>query len=615
MKSRPKLKIFFKLLVVFVAIYFLIFAYQHLKNTLYHKESQHSIVLLLPDGYSNKEPNIKLWQKMADKQGLTLKLLHDSDLIRPSFDNKNYVGIILADEIHSTISSPLVGNLKSYVNNGGNLMLVYNAATLSPQKVFFQKKAPLSELVGADYALYDQYARFTIQSSEVGNDKSALLKLGIQPGKFVSFSELTGSPFLDNFQLISNYGYGPLVYSWFQTKNQNQGIEVLLKTPKNDLIASKSQYGKGQVLFVNLPLTFISKKKDTLFISTFLRYFAFDMLMLPMLSNAPNGIGGQVLNIQISSIADLYSLWFIQKTNIFDQGPYSVSVAIKEKGSQSLKNGLIADNKMLNDWIKYFRAVGYSIGVYGPRLKESNNNGSNFFLRSQYLNHLQNSKRKLESMYGKNIVEYIHPNANQPRWLNKRLKSMGFKAIYKQNYLGDSPLQEPLATNDNMLWVFPPAILGNFLSFAEFSQHGISSDEVKKWLVENAYFVANNGVIRFILLQPDGARRYTSALQSWFEVTQQLQDRGKFKWYTMAGIVDYLESRKKVQWKTEYKSPYMMISSSSPSTLKQQAWIIHKKVCQKPLVTEGIGHVEEADNRWVVSAGDVKQLKFRCLQR
>ena len=89
------------------------------------------LVLLLPDNLPFSDPKVGLWLDAASEEGLHVAPVHDSEFVRPLFAKNHCAGIILPDTIHAQASDVFVGSIQKFVEDGGHLMLVYDAGTLS----------------------------------------------------------------------------------------------------------------------------------------------------------------------------------------------------------------------------------------------------------------------------------------------------------------------------------------------------------------------------------------------------------------------------------------------------------------------------------------------------
>jgi hypothetical protein len=89
------------------------------------------LILLIPDQIAASDSHVRLWLDAASEEGLHIEPVHDSEFVRPISPRNHCAGVILPDEIHKEASDVFVGSIQNYVANGGNLMLVYDAGTLS----------------------------------------------------------------------------------------------------------------------------------------------------------------------------------------------------------------------------------------------------------------------------------------------------------------------------------------------------------------------------------------------------------------------------------------------------------------------------------------------------
>ena len=87
--------------------------------------------------------------------------------IRSFFPRPPCAGVILPDSIHGQASDLFVGAIHDYVATGGNLMLVFDAATKSLQGFYPGDRSRLSDLAGVDYALSKTLGYSMIQSGDV----------------------------------------------------------------------------------------------------------------------------------------------------------------------------------------------------------------------------------------------------------------------------------------------------------------------------------------------------------------------------------------------------------------------------------------------------------------
>src|SRR5512133_167899 len=202
-----------------------------------------TILLLVPDNVDAADVVLHEWQDAAEEQGLHLRVIHDSEFLNP-MRHRFARGLIVPDLLHRSANGSLVGALHDYVQNGGKLMLVYDACTWDLDGHYAKVESRLSDLVGVSYALYDQFReRETIHWSQVWGSRDAMEALQLPPGKYVHadsplftatvrpISELPAAephPTSADY-LLSRYQYGEVKYPSFRTTGQFDG-ELLLQS-------------------------------------------------------------------------------------------------------------------------------------------------------------------------------------------------------------------------------------------------------------------------------------------------------------------------------------------------------------------------------------------------
>ena len=122
---------------------------------LFSGKANNNIILLLPDALLPGDPRVQVWQSAAAEEGLQLTLMTDSDFLQPCNNIQQYAGLIIPDQIHKRASDVLIHGIKTYVREGGSLMLVYDAAIWNTLGVYPASKSRLSDLAGIDYGCAD----------------------------------------------------------------------------------------------------------------------------------------------------------------------------------------------------------------------------------------------------------------------------------------------------------------------------------------------------------------------------------------------------------------------------------------------------------------------------
>jgi len=581
------------------------------------------LLLLVPDGANLSDPRVTVWFDAASEEGLHVVPIHDSELVRPFFGLPRCAGLILPDSIHQQASDYLIAGIRSFVASGGKLMLVYDAGTLSAQGRYAPGGSRLSDLAGVDYAFYDKLQDKAIQWDSIRTSSEVVRRMNIPPGKFYPFqSESNATPAnLDSATLpdggfevqLKRYLYGVLTYPSFVTSGDYSG-HVLFHSGAG-VVAGEHAYGKGSVLFVNLPLGYLKANTDGLLLHAFLKYFAEYSLSLPYLMSVPDGIGGMVLNWHVDSNAAIKPLQEMGSWTIMQQGPYSIHITA---GPDAMRFGdgegfNAAHNPFSQEFIRQHAARGDRIGSHGGWIHDYFAAHADKDAPKDLEHFLTWNNSALERVSGKPVVEYSAPHGNQPKWVTPWLEAHGFVAYYFTGNTGMAPTQgyrDGVREGQN-IWSFPILHLNQAAAFEEMAQEGYSSSEIERWLEAVSQFAADHQSVRLVYFHPPGVIAYHDVVDKWMEQTARLQAEGRFRWYTMTDLARFLNSRKQVSWKTTDEDGQIAIVATHPQSLAHAAWWIPASRFSEPTVVSGAAHVIRDGDAWMVIAGEGKELKFQ----
>lgn len=574
-----------------------------------------ALLLLLSENNTNLS-YVQAWKNVALEEGLHLDTLSDSDFL--NLRDNDFQGIILADSIHKDISPELSKKLISYVASGGSLMLVYDAATLNQTNSSSKRYPLMSELFGISCGEEDILKGCLNETSAIGNTIKTLAALGVPPGKCIVDSKVNSTVNSDDFCAISSSDLGILKYTHYKIPI-NDDTPSLLTTPDHQLIAAIKPFGKGKILYINLPLTYLWAQTDAMFLHSFLHYFASNMLHLPLLATVPNGRGGIIMNLHVESIDALTAFSILQKMGLFQQGPYSIDfTAGPGLDNENDHLGLnIANNKQTQEWIHYLAHRGNSIGSDGGWLHNYFGHYANESNQKEFEHYIKINNEAVETVLGKKILEYVPSMGNQPSWATRYLESQGFLGYYSTGNTGTAPTQHfsQGIFDKEQLWSFPVLPFQSGACFRDFGRIGYSEPSVTQWLLDSTHFVSSRNTSRLIYFHPTDILffpQYLNSLKSWLSLTEQLQNQGLFQWYSMVELAEFLNKRRQVFWRVKNWKNIQFIKATHPDNLKSQSWILSKKNCNKPQITKGIAAIKENKNHWIVQAGDGQDLEFNC---
>ncbi len=590
--------------------------------------SADTISLLLPDALDEKDPHVQLWLDAAEEEGLHLRILRDSALLDPMFQMRS-PGLILPDQVHRQANDALVGAIHRYVEQGGNLMIVYDACTWDLHNRYASNASRLSDLAGVDYALYDRFGTGSTADGNIWGTTAAMKLLAIPPGSYSSVKvQHEKSPLhtvalqssdssKEDRQTLVGYLYGDLDYSSFQTAGEFHG-KTLLQS-ETGLVAGESPHGLGKVLFANLPLGYLVTRTDGMLLHSFLHYFAVRMLRLPQLATVPDGIGGVVMNWHIDAASALKPLATLRAAGIFDKGRFSADITAGPDVDEFHDgHGLnLENNAVARSWVQFLLQHGDEVGshggwihnYFGKNLSESN--------EDSFERYLKLNKQAIEGAAQRKVTEYSAPLGNHPEWVTEWLEKHGVVAYYFTGNSGMGPTRvyRDRGREGNKIWAFPILHFGQEASMEEMHMNSVPEEPVRNWLLNIADFTSRLHVVRLVYSHPLGATRYISAINSWLDRAHELASEQRFHWYTMSQIANFLNSREEVNWELEDQNGHLLMKASHPKSLEHQAWMFPDDRYSEPHVTEGIADIHDQDGYWIVAAKNCKQIKLRLTAR
>jgi hypothetical protein len=572
------------------------------------------LILLVPDGASLSDPRVTVWLDAAGEEGLHVIPMHDSRFLSPLFGRPRCAGVILPDSIHQQASDLLLGRIRTYVANGGNLMLVYDAATKSNRGFYPHGPSRVSDLAGVDYARYKDLGARMIRSGDVSSTIPLMKQLGVPPGKYFPFSAPSGALESNTWTQLRRYQYGNLEYPSFVTSGEYAG-QVLLRSSAG-VVAGYHRYQNGSVLFVNLPLGYLKSNSDGLLLHAFLQYFSVQLLSLPRLLAVPDGVGGLVLNWHVDSNAAVSALETMKTWTMSQQGPYSIDITAGQDtyAFNDDKGFNVLHSPVSQELVHEFVRRGDEIGSHGGWIH-------NYFAAhvatdppQDMAKFLELNKDALEQVAGNRVVEYSAPDGNQPEWVTQWLESHGFIAYYFTGDAGMGPTQgyRNGLREGQHIWAFPISQLDRAASFEEFSGEDISFGVIQQWLEALTGFVVNRHEVRLVYFHPPGILPYHDVVRSWLEETARLKAEGSFRWYTMSQVATFLNSRKLVTWKLTRHNGVVSLSAADSQTLAHQTWSLPGSRFDKPVVVRGSATVVQDGDSWLVVAGEGTGLEIQA---
>lgn len=446
-------------------------------------------------------------------------------------------------------------------------------------------------------------------------------------------------------ELIVGYGFGVLKYPNIVTDNANNYVgTILLSSEQNKdatigikqnagIASGIHNQGRGGVLFVNIPLSFMKEQQDGMLMHGFLRYFATSVLKQPRLSDHPDGRGGLVFNWHVDSSLALTPMETLDSNKIWETGPFSIHFTAGPDTIQVGDNlGLnVTNNVKSQQWIKYFLSKKHQIGshggwdhdLYGANANEDNEDelvpGSTYTFKD----FLILNKQAMESVAGRLVTEYSAPEGNNPIWSLNWLQANDCIGYYYTGHTGMGPTRAYcVSPNDPnvsqiitpKMWAFPVCSFGNWATFEEFQINGIPKTEITQWYNDLVDFVISNHTSRLIYAHPPGVVDYIDVLKGLFSRTHSLELKNQFRWYTMTELAQFEARRLQVTWSEKRNGKNCWFKATHPTELKNMTWLLPRAVYSSPVVIDGSAKISSDTENWIVTATGGKALDFSSVR-
>lgn len=438
-------------------------------------------------------------------------------------------------------------------------------------------------------------------------------------------------------EAYSGYLLGPLIYPSYVTAGEFgnlPGQKVLATSPQFGLVAGVNPVGAGQVLFVNLPLTYLKGRTDALMMHGYLNFFVREVLDLPHLSSMPNGVGGMSFDWHLDAKAAQAPTGALIKLKVFSDPQALFSIEMTA-GPDAIVAGdrlgwNLARNKTAQQYLKTFKAAGHSVGshggwihdFYGLNVSETNELVStggaclNPQLRlDNFMQCLVINRRDVDAATGFKSRSYSSPEGNNPMWSMDWHEQQGVVSTYFAGHTGlggtrqyrDGRLLNP------GLWVFPVTPAGLYATYEEFQDYKVPQSEIIAWKREMIDFGVTHNTARMIYAHPPGAYLWRNVL---LDMLSYAKSKGpQFAWYTMERLADFMNRRLQVSWSQSLDpgTGQTVFMANHPQSLQEMVWRLPKsRFVQAPVIVSGSATVDGTDARfWLVKAQGGTQLVFR----
>jgi len=419
----------------------------------------------------------------------------------------------------------------------------------------------------------------------------------------------------DTLNAYSGYLYGYLTYPSYVTRGDYAGLAIAT-SPEHGLVAGVKAYGAGQVLFVNLPLTYLKGRTDALPMHGFLNYFAHQMGNAAYVSPMPNGVPGLTLNWHLDSNAAQQPSLDLEQLGVFNGNAFSMHITA---GPDAILPGdglgwNLNNNPVAQALLRRLDAAGQDVGSHGGWIHDYYGLNANETNQTEFQPLLRKNRQSVEGVLGKASRSYSAPEGNNPTWAMDWLAARGVVGAY---YLGHTGLGATRqyrngALMNPQMFVFPVTPQGMYATYEEFQAFGVTKQEVIDWYHDLVDFCMENDTSRMVYAHPPGAALWPDVLQ---DLIAYVNSKGptNLRWYNMPTLSDHLLRRQNVAWTQAVQSDgSTRFDAVRMAGLGGLVWRLPKTRYQQPVILFGPATVEDGSANWLVRTVNSQTLAFKA---
>ncbi len=540
------------------------------RHWLTQRQTPGPVLLLQSAGLSGEaRAAVDAWNAALSEEGFAAEPFDAARIEREGLPDTPRA-IMLPDSALVALSDRAVAALSSYVQDGGRLLVCFDAGTRRAEDGSYSAlRSRLSGLTGVSYALYAQRREAMFARDVVLLSPDGAKTLAVQPGK----AEATPSGLE-----LQTYGYDHLLYPQFVTEGAVDG-ELLARSPGGNALIVRHRQGRGEVLFVNAPLGYMKTRSDGYLLHQSLRLFLGEMAGAAQLLPVPDGIGGMVMNVHIDSGASVAPLKALEAGGLLQQGPFSLHfTAGPDTYRSGDRTGLDLDhNQWAQDFIQRMVALGHEIGSHGGWIHNEFGLQANENNRQRFEPYLQLNHDSVTRALGHAPASYSAPVGNQPLWASLWLAAHGIVAHYDTGGSGLGPTR-PWRDGQRVaadLWALPVANFRTVATFEEIEGQPLSPADEARGIVEHRdsvlalmEYTAAHRVARLTYFHAPAAARHLEVVKAWIDRARELQATQRFSWYRMEDLARFMSRREQARWSWDGHT----LHASHPDSLAAMTW-------------------------------------------
>lgn len=443
--------------------------------------------------------------------------------------------VIFPDELCKYMPDAFESWIQNYLLAGGSIAAIYDTAVKDIHDNYLSSSF-IKKFSGFNHVRYTQLSGSAYGMGALQfQDRQAAKTCQIPYGK------------LDPSLFLSGYGYGRLKYPFarnasYETNDGHSEPVVLGKAvvgPSEAYPAIVTRaFGKGHVLYVNLPLGHLKAHADDLPLRSMLRFFLLETVKIPHMMNVPFGKGGIVFNWHHDSNADWPYLEQMKNSGFFrDALKYSMHITAGD-ATNSPGDGLGFDacgkGKIFTQMLESFGTIGSHGGMHHNWFAD--NVASGAFSEKDIKKYIHQNNTCIASVTDYKVSEYSAPmGVHPPVEMARILPELGIVSYYYTGDSGAAPNRsffKGRMVSDRTI-AFPVMPFIDKASLFELYTAKTYSSEILRWLQQSVDYAIENRTVRLLYSHPydlyevPATQKYREAFLSFLDYMEEAQRDGR----------------------------------------------------------------------------------------
>lgn len=508
-------------------------------------------------------PALAAYQEVLAEEGFPFEVVPQESL--PSYSpgdlKKRYVALIFPEEVNQKLSPALASLVESYVLlAGGKVFLGGDAGTLE-EGGSARTKGLFSALAGLEYRLGRR--REGVLAVPAGSPLRKFFDPGLYDGNVLKVFDCP--PVKDAHLVLAGVSGKILAYS---------GSEA----PENGYLVQRSYPGGGVVLYVNGAPGLLKARQNVDFVLRgLLKYFLLEVVGMPRLVAAPNGVAGLVVGVHLCSGAYFRDLDRIFALKLFTQEfPFSFYVtAGPDNDRPGDKRGFdVLNPRKGGRYLELLQQYG-SIGSHGGwihnywayHFRELSDDEKKWYINYNF--------QALQEALGQPVLDYAAPGGAHDAEVNEFLAAWGIKAASLPLAFNSPPTRGWFdGRPERRFWLFgyTGTIYGT--AFENMLASGRKPAQIQNDICRLLDALVQMREIRLIYFHPVSVARHPEMWRGIQNYILKYVSEGALSVRTMADFADFLDRHAKVRFAVRWTGQGYHITASSPDSLKEMTFAL-----------------------------------------